>query len=93
MDDVSCSQVVKLPNYMSKDVIDDLTVFGGTFGRVQTKFHKKSKYKIFPNDQNNSKLLYHVHMYSYTSIISRSTKPCRNRQCSLFFNVLVFFVN
>ncbi|XP_056017946.1 uncharacterized protein LOC125670329 isoform X2 [Ostrea edulis] len=55
MDDVSCSQVVKLPNYMSKDVIDDLTVFGGTFGRVQTKFHKKSKYKIFPNDQNNTR--------------------------------------
>ena len=54
MDDVSCSQVVKLPNYM-KDIIPDLTVFGGTFGRVETKYHKKSKYKIYPNDQNSSK--------------------------------------
>ncbi|XP_078319808.1 uncharacterized protein LOC111119482 isoform X2 [Crassostrea virginica] len=54
MDDVSCSQVVKLPNYM-KDIIPDLTVFGGTFGRVETKYHKKSKYKIYPNDQNSTR--------------------------------------
>lgn len=54
MDDVSCSQVVKLPDYMH-DLIPDLAIFGGTFGRVETKYHKKSKYKIFPNDQNSSK--------------------------------------
>lgn len=54
MDDVSCSQVVKLPDYMH-DLIPDLAIFGGTFGRVETKYHKKSKYKIFPNDQNSTK--------------------------------------
>lgn len=54
MDDVSCSQVVKLSDYMH-DLIPDLAIFGGTFGRVETKYHKKSKYKIFPNDQNSSK--------------------------------------
>ncbi|XP_062607940.1 uncharacterized protein LOC134269752 isoform X1 [Saccostrea cucullata] len=55
MDDVSCSQVVKLPYYMDKEMIKDLTIFGGTFGRVETKFHKVSKYKIYPNDQNNTR--------------------------------------
>lgn len=57
MDDVSCSQVVKLPDYMH-DLIPDLAIFGGTFGRVETKYSKKSKYRynISPNDQNSSKL-------------------------------------
>lgn len=53
MDDVSCSQVVKLPDYMH-DLIPHLTIFGGTFGRVETKYSKKSKKNIVSNDQNSS---------------------------------------
>lgn len=46
MDDVSCSQVVKLPDYMH-DLIPDLAIFGGTFGRVETFLEFKINAIIF----------------------------------------------
>ncbi|KAK3089994.1 hypothetical protein FSP39_008300 [Pinctada imbricata] len=52
-DHTSCSQLVKLPNYITN--ITDLLIFDGTFGRIQPQFHRlketgRDKYTVFPND-------------------------------------------
>lgn len=45
MQDVSCSDVVKLPEYMPED-IKNVLVFDGTFGHIENDYARISKYKI-----------------------------------------------
>lgn len=56
MDDVSCSNVVKLPRYMPDDV-KKILVFDGTFGRIENEYERISKFKVKKESKSNISLL------------------------------------